>query len=79
MGLAYPMLIEITDKSTDEIKDMRMIGINKKHYRHSSTYYRYNNRTFLLTNDLYAKNRDEIKKTLTSLNLLDGYVELTED
>ena len=78
MGLAYPMLIEVTDKSTDEIKDMRMIGNNKKHYRYSSTYYRFNNRSFLLTNDLYNKNLDKIRNTFLSLNLLDGYVDLTE-
>ena len=68
MSLAYPMLKEVTNLSDEEIKTIRKD--NKGHYRYSPTTYTYDNRQFMLTNDLYERNLEKVKNTFIELNIL---------
>lgn len=56
--LAYAMLLDITNMNSEEIKAARSV---KGHARYSPYIYTIQNRQFLLTNDLYAKNLQPIK------------------
>lgn len=65
--LAYPTIKEITGMSTDEIKSIRMYN---GHSRYSPQVFTFNNREFILTNDLYNKNLEGIQQYLTNQNLI---------
>ena len=56
--LQYALLLDITDKTAEEIVEARKIN---NHVRYSPQVYSKNNQNFLITNDLYQKNLEPIK------------------
>ena len=63
--LAYPMLLNITGMSAEEIKIARKDA--KQHDRYSPQVYTINGQQFLLTNDLYGKNLEPIANFFNKL------------
>lgn len=63
--LSYPLFIEITGKSSDEIKELRKD--EKGYTRFSPQVYNINNREFLMTNSLYTKNVQLIENFFNNL------------
>ena len=63
--LAYPMLLNITGMSAEEIKVARKDA--KQHDRYSPQVYTINRQQFLLTNDLYGKNLEPIANFFNKL------------
>lgn len=63
--LQYALLLDITDKSSEEIKEMRKV---RNHMRYSPQIYYRNNQQFLVTNDLYDKNLPLLKAFFTQQN-----------
>ena len=68
MKLAYSLLLEITDKSNEEIKILRKDA--KNHVRYSPQVYSFNKRSFLITNDLYDKNVTPVENIFNEFNLI---------
>lgn len=56
--LQYALLLDVTDKTAEEIIEARKIN---NHVRYSPQVYSKNNQNFLITNDLYQKNLEPIK------------------
>lgn len=63
--LSYPMLLDITDKNTEEVKLLRKDS--KGYNRYSPQIYMINNNKYLLTNNLYPKNLTLIREYFEKL------------
>jgi len=64
--LSYPMLLDITNKTSDEIKILRRD--TKGYNRYSPQVYKINNNSYLLTNNLYPKNLTLIRSYFEKLS-----------
>ena len=64
--LNYPMLLDITNKTNDEIKSLRKDS--KGYNRYSPQVYVINNNNYLLTNNLYPKNLTLIRSFFEKLS-----------
>lgn len=67
--LAYPLLLDITNKDNSTIKQLK--NDKKGHARYSPKIYHIDNRQFLMTNDLYDKNLEKVKNTFLNLGLIE--------
>lgn len=79
LGLKYALLKDITNCSAEEIKvkqyeDNKNGKTNSRYI--SRTKYEINNRSFMITNDMYSKNLDQINKAFHKLGLIDDDYEI---